>query len=66
MKGFVWPQYLVEPQYIEGSFEKSRRRRKEQGADARHPSVFVEKGFRRAWGILTETDEVSLPLWVLR
>jgi hypothetical protein len=25
MKRFVWPQYLVEPQYIEGYFEESQK-----------------------------------------
>jgi hypothetical protein len=24
MKRFVWPQYLVEPQYVEGYFEESQ------------------------------------------
>jgi hypothetical protein len=37
-----------------------------QGASTRHPSVFVGEGFRRAWGVLTETDEVSQPPWALR
>jgi len=25
MKRFVWPQYLVEPQYIEGCVEESQK-----------------------------------------
>ena len=37
-----------------------------KGAGTGHPSVFVGEGFRRAWGVLTETDKVSQPLWALR
>jgi len=37
-----------------------------QGAGTRHPSVFVGEGFRRAWGVLTETDKMSQAPWALR
>ena len=46
--------------YLKAKAEKA------QGAGTGHPSVFVGEGFRRAWGIITETDEVSQPLWAWR